>query len=270
MFKFWLPLFTLCFIVSCDTKEQKQDENKLNEISQDTLNTETAGQEEITDPEATEIWDPEPAVVTFNEQGVPSDAIVLFNGENLDAWKSTTDTTKAASWIINNDGSFTVKPKSGDIETKQSFGDIQLHIEWRAPQEVSGESQGRGNSGIFFQKRYEVQVLDSYDNRTYSNGQATAIYKQSIPLVNATKAPSEWQTYDIIYHEPKFDSAGEKTKSGTFTVLHNGVVTQDHVELQGTTEYIGNPKNSAHGEAPLKLQDHGNLVSYRNIWVREL
>ncbi len=270
MFKFWLPLFALCFVVSCDMKEQNQDKNQVNETEQDSTITEDTEEGEITEPEATEVWDPEPAVITFNEKGAPSDAIVLFNGENLDAWKSTTDTTKAASWTVNKDGSFTVRPKSGDIETKQSFGDIQLHIEWRAPQEITGESQGRGNSGIFFQKRYEVQVLDSYDNRTYSNGQATAIYKQSIPLVNATKAPSEWQTYDIIYHEPKFNDDGKKVKSGTFTVLHNGVVTQDHVELQGTTEYIGKPKNTVHGTAPLELQDHGNLVSYRNIWLREL
>lgn len=222
---------------------------------------------EITDPKATEVWEPEPVMVSFNEHNVPSDAIVLFNGGDLDAWENA---GKTAGWSINEDGSMTVKPGSGNISTKQHFGSIQLHLEWRAPQIVKGKGQGRGNSGVFFQNRYEVQILDSYQNRTYSNGQASSIYKQHIPLVNATKSPQEWQTYDIIFHEPKFDADGNKTKSGSFTIIHNGVLVQDHVEILGSSAYIGPPKYEAHGEGPIILQDHGNLVQFRNIWLRKL
>ncbi|WP_416446016.1 DUF1080 domain-containing protein [Leeuwenhoekiella sp. A16] len=269
MIRNFIPLVALGLLVSCnDMNKESSEDSEMQTTATDSVSTQP--EEEITDPEATEFWDPEPAVVSFDKNNIPSDAIVLFNGENLDAWKSVTDTTAAAPWTINSDGSFTVKAQSGDIETKESFGDMQLHIEWRAPQEVVGESQGRGNSGIFLQKKYEVQVLDSYDNRTYSNGQASSIYKQSVPLVNATKPTSEWQTYDIIYHQPHFDGDGNKTQAATVTVIHNGVVTQDHTEIQGTTEYIGHPKNIPHGEAPIELQDHGNPVSYRNIWVRKL
>ena len=226
-------------------------------------------QKEITDPKATEIWEPEPKAVTFNENNVPSDAIVLFDGMHLDQWISSKDST-AAAWTINADKTMTVKPGTGDIQTKQNFGSVQLHLEWSAPDIIESKGQGRGNSGIFFQNLYEVQILDSYQNRTYSNGQATAIYKQHIPLVNATKAPDQWQTYDIIFHAPEFDAEGNKIKSGTFTVIHNGVLVQDHVEILGTTEYIGPPKNPAHGKGPIKLQDHSNPVQYRNIWVRKL
>ncbi len=226
-------------------------------------------QKEITDPKATEIWEPEPKAVTFNENNVPSDAIVLFDGTHLDQWISSKDST-AAAWTINADKTMTVKPGTGDIQTKQNFGSVQLHLEWSAPDIIKSKGQGRGNSGIFFQNLYEVQILDSYQNRTYSNGQATAIYKQHIPLVNATKAPDQWQTYDIIFHAPEFDAEGNKIKSGTFTVIHNGVLVQDHVEILGTTEYIGPPKNPAHGKGPIKLQDHSNPVQYRNIWVRKL
>ena len=144
----------------------------------------------------------------------------------------------------------------------------RLHIEWRAPAVVESEGQGRGNSGVFFQMEYEVQVLDNYQNRTYSNGQAGSIYKQHMPLVNACKAPGEWQVYDIVFTAPKFNKDGIKVSSGYLTVIHNGVLIQNHAEIKGTTEYIGQPKNIAHGKAPLKLQDHGNPVSYRNIWVR--
>ncbi|HMP32572.1 MAG TPA: DUF1080 domain-containing protein, partial [Saprospiraceae bacterium] len=173
-------------------------------------------------------------------------------------------------WTLNSDGSMTVLPKSGDIRTKESFGSFQLHIEWRTPSEVKGEGQGRGNSGIFLQDKYEVQVLDSYDNVTYSNGQASSIYKQSIPLVNACKAPGEWQTYDIIYKAPKFDKSGKKIASAYVTVIQNGIITQNNYKIKGTTPYIGWPKNPPHGDGPLKLQDHGDLVSYRNIWLRKL
>lgn len=242
---------------------------------EDTATTTTADdkpQEEITDPKLTEVWEPVPAKVNINNKGVPSDAIVLFDGTNLDQWENAYEPGKPANWIINEDGSMTVRDKSGNIATKQNFGSMQLHIEWSNPAEPRGNDQARGNSGVFFQKLYEVQVLDNYDNPTYVNGMVSSVYKQHIPLVNASNPSGEWQTYDIIFHEPKFNAAGEKIKSGTFTVLFNGVLVQDHVEIFGTSEYIGPPKNPAHGKGPLMLQDHqdNSGVKYRNIWVREL
>jgi hypothetical protein len=226
---------------------------------------------QITDPKATEVWAPEARTVTpATEPGLPpSDALVLFDGKNLDAWKSVKDSTKTAAWTIQ-DGAMTVAPGSGDIQTRRQFGDMQLHLEFRAPVVVKGEGQGRGNSGLFLQERYEVQILDSYQNRTYSNGQAGAIYKQSIPLVNACRKPGEWQTYDILYAAPRFNADGIQVSPGRVTVLHNGIVIQWNTEIKGTTEYIGLPKIQAHGKGAIRLQDHGDLVSYRNIWIREL
>ncbi len=223
---------------------------------------------QTTDPKDTEVWEPEPRVVA-TDTSIPSDAIILFDGTNLEAWESANANKGGAKWTIKEDAMF-VAPGTGDIKTKQTFGDIQLHIEFRTPKRVESEGQGRGNSGVFLQERYEVQVLDSYQNRTYSNGQAGSIYKQYLPLVNAARGPGEWQTYDIIFTAPRFNKDGIKIASGYLTVIHNGVLIQNHVEIQGTTEYIGMPKNNAHGKASIKLQDHGNLVSYRNIWVREL
>jgi hypothetical protein len=224
---------------------------------------------QITDPKATEVWTPEPRVVTPGDGAQPpSDAIVLFDGKQLKEWQSAKDST-AAKWDISNDA-MTVKPGAGDIITKRSFGDMQLHIEFATPEVVLGEGQGRGNSGIFLQNRYEVQVLDCFQNRTYSNGQTGAIYKQSIPLVNACRKPGAWQTYEILYTAPRFNQDGIQVATGYVTVIHNGVLIQNHVAIKGTTEYIGLPKNDAHGKGPIKLQDHGNLVRYRNIWVREL
>ena len=225
---------------------------------------------QITDPKATEVWSPKPPVVTPGEgTKPPSDAIVLFDGKNLNEFITAKDSS-AAAWTINKDGSMTVAPSKGDIQTKQSFGSCQLHVEYRAPEVVKGEGQGRGNSGIFLQSRYEVQVLDCYGNTTYSNGQTGSIYKQSIPLANACRKPGEWNTYDIIYTAPQFNKDGIKTASAFVTVIHNGVLLQNHTEIKGTTEYIGLPKNEAHGDLPIKLQDHGDLVSYRNIWLRKL
>lgn len=225
---------------------------------------------QITDPKATEVWQPEPRVVTPGEGAMPpSDAIVLLGQNGLSEWQSGKD-SGPAGWNVNADGSITVKPGAGDIATKRTFGDCQLHIEFREPTAITGEGQGRGNSGIFLQSRYEVQVLDCYQNRTYSNGQTAAIYKQSIPLVNACRKPGEWQTYDILFTAPRFNSDSILVAPGHITVLHNGIVVQLNTEIKGTTEYIGLPKNIAHGKAPLRLQDHGNLVSYRNIWIREL
>ena len=232
------------------------------------------GQEkkDFTNPGATEIWEPVPIKVNTFNTNAPSDAIILFDGSNLNHWVSIKDSVKAANWILNDDASMTVRNKAGDIFTKQSFGSIQLHIEWKNPKKPRADGQNRGNSGVFLQSRYEVQILDTFDNRTYSNGQTGSIYKQQIPLVNASNPSGEWQTYDIIYHAPEFDSIGRKTKSATITVLHNGVLIQDNVNIYGTTEYIGIPKNDPHGKAPLRLQDHqdNSGVSFRNIWVREL
>jgi hypothetical protein len=225
--------------------------------------------QEITDPKATEVWEPEPKVVTPGSSTAmpPSDAIVLFDGKDLTNW--TDAKGNASKWIVK-DGVMTVQAGNGNIKTKQIFGDIQLHIEWRTPAKVEGDGQGRGNSGIFLQERYELQVLDSYKNRTYSNGQAGSIYKQTPPLVNASKGPGEWQTYDVIYLAPKFNTDGSLQTAGRITVLHNGVLIQNNTEIQGTTEYIGKPKVVAHGNGSIILQDHGNPTSYRNIWVREL
>ncbi len=220
-------------------------------------------------PESTELWEPVPPIVTpGTSTSAPSDAIILFDGTNLNEWTNLKGNT--AGWTVA-DGAVTVKAGSGDIITKRGFGDCQLHIEWRTPAEVKGESQGRGNSGIFLQSMYELQVLDSYENKTYVNGQAGSIYKQSIPLVNACRKPGEWQTYDIIYTAPRFNDKGRVVIPGRISVLHNGVLIQNNTEIRGTTEYIGSPKPVAHEmKLPLKLQDHGNPVSYRNIWIREL
>jgi len=197
----------------------------------------------------------------------PSDAIVLFDGKDLSQWNG--DRNGPAKWEIKN-GVATVNG-TGSISTKQEFGDCQLHVEWATPEKVEGEGQGRGNSGILLQGRYEVQVLDSYINKTYYHGQAGAIYKQYAPLVNACRKPGEWQSYDIIFHAPRFDADGKLEKPGTVTVLQNGVLVQDNVETKGSTGPTGAPKYRAH---PLKqslvLQDHHNPVRYRNIWIREL
>lgn len=208
------------------------------------------------------VW-PEPKVVTPGEgTAPPSDAIVLFDGTNLDAWKGG-DKWKIADGIATVGG--------GSIETKQKFGDMQLHIEWASPAVVKGNGQGRGNSGVYIMGKYEVQILDSYENKTYFDGQAGSIYKQHPPLVNATRKPGEWQAYDIIFHAPKFADDGKVAKPATITVLHNGVLVQDHFELEGGTSYIEAPKYTKHPEKlPISLQDHGNPTRFRNIWVREL
>ncbi|HVS66893.1 MAG TPA: DUF1080 domain-containing protein [Thermoanaerobaculia bacterium] len=227
-------------------------------------------QEPEGDPKLTEVWEPVPPVVVPGAgTAPPSDAIVLFDGSDLSAWKSSRD-GGAARWKVE-DGAFTVVAGTGPIETRQAFGDVQLHIEWRTPSEVVGEDQGRGNSGVYLMGLYELQVLDSYQNRTYPNGQAASIYKQHIPLVNASRPPGVWQSYDVIFHAPRFAADGALESPATMTVLHNGVLVQDHAVLRGPTLYIGEPEYSAHEpKRPLMLQDHGNPVSFRNAWVREL
>ncbi|WP_159019523.1 DUF1080 domain-containing protein [Algibacter sp. L3A6] len=232
----------------------------------------TEGVIEPTKPAETEVWEPKPKVVEVDEETqIPSDAIVLFNGKNFNEWESSADAS-GVEWILNPDKSMTVKNKAGDIQTKRDFGDMQLHIEWKSSEEIKGKGQSRSNSGVFIQGRYEVQVLDNNENETYVNGQVGSIYKQGIPLAKASSETGKWNVYDIIYHAPVFNEAGEKTEAGTITVLHNGVLIQDHYEIKGTTEFIGWPKNKPHGKAPIKLQDHrdNSSVSYRNIWVREL
>jgi hypothetical protein len=205
--------------------------------------------------------------------GPPSDAIVLFDGKDLSAWNNVNG--GEAKWLVK-DGIMTVVPRSGSITTKQEFGDVQLHLEWATPAEVVGEGQGRGNSGVYLMGRYEVQILDSFNNQTYFGGQAGAIYKQYAPLVNASRAPGLWQTYDIIFHAPAFDAQGGVTKRGRVTVLHNGVLVQDNVEILGATSQKGGPQPDIPdykphpAKASLLLQDHHNPVRFRNIWVRPL
>ena len=220
------------------------------------------------DPTLTEVWEPvPPKIAPGDAAGPPSDAIVVFDGSDLSAWSGRAGD---AQWTIAG-GAVTVAPGSGDIQTKRELGNVQLHIEWRSPTTVTGEGQERGNSGVFLMGRYELQVLDSYESRTYSNGQAGSIYKQHIPLVNATRAPGEWQTYDVVFMAPRFASDGAVRRPATMTVFHNGVLIHNHVTLTGSSVFIGEAAYEAHpAKQPLVLQDHSNLVSYRNIWVREL
>ena len=222
-------------------------------------------------PESTEYWEPQPRIITpgTNAGEVPSDATILFDGKNFDNWQSADG--GAVKWTLK-DGAMTVVAGAKEIRTKKEFGDFQLHIEWRSPAEVNPAktSQGRGNSGIFLQGRYELQVLDNYNNKTYANGQASSIYKQHPPLVNACRKPGEWQTYDVIYTAPRFNADGRAILPAYVTVIHNGVVTQNHTAIAGPTEYIGLPVYKPHDKGPITLQDHGDLVSFRNIWIREL
>ncbi len=201
----------------------------------------------------------------------PSDAIVLFNGENLDEWTDTKG--NPSKWVIG-DGYMESVKGAGYIQTKRVFGSCQLHVEFATPKDVQGSSQGRGNSGVFLMNTYEVQVLDSFDNVTYADGQCGALYGRAVPLANACRKPGEWQAYDIIFHRPTFKKDGTIDRKPTFTIFQNGVLIHDHVELQGGTNWQGPHKISdfhAHEDAlPIALQDHGNPVQYRNIWVREL
>ncbi len=220
-------------------------------------------------PEDTEIWHPIPPIVDVPViWGPPSDAIILFNGAHMNNWQHK-DGSKS-KWI-KRDGQMIVRPGTGNLYTKQSFSSIQLHMEWKTPVVIDGEGQGRGNSGIFFQNRYELQILDSYKNITYSNGQAASIYKQYIPTVNASKKPGDWQYYDVIFIAPIFDEDKNLTRQARMTIFHNGVLVHNNVILQGTTVYDGQPKYEYHpAEQPLMIQDHNNPISFRNIWIRKL
>ncbi len=227
-------------------------------------------------PDMSEFWLPQPEIVTpgdiVSDEAVPapSDALVLFDGKDLSEWKSSNE--GEAKWIVA-DGVFTVKKGTGDIETKKHFNDFQLHLEWKVPASITGRGQARGNSGVFLQGMYELQVLDNYGNKTYANGQAGSLYKQSAPLVNAMKKPGEWNVYDIIYKAPIFKSDGTYRSYPFVTVIHNGVIVQNHTRINGTTPYVGFPQVEQHGAGPIKLQDHGDpskAISYRNFWIREL
>lgn len=215
---------------------------------------------------------PVPEVVTPGiavSQSPPSDAIVLFNGATLSKW--TQGEGKPAKWRVT-DGAFEVVPNTGALTTRDSFGDVQLHIEWMAPSPAKGTDQDRGNSGVFFGGgRYEVQVLDSYKNVTYADGQAASLYGQFPPLVNASRPPGQWQSYDIVYHRPHFNAAGKLLTAARFTVLHNGVLVQDNMELVGPTANQRRPPYEAHEDRlPISLQDHGHPVRFRNVWLRNL
>ena len=229
-------------------------------------------QDQRGDPKLTEIWNPVPKIISPGKTAADpsSDAIVLFRDKKDTVnWVSNKD-GKPFNWKAE-DNSFTVVPFSGDLRTKRAFGDCQLHIEWRTPAEVKDSGQGRGNSGIFLMSRYELQVLDSYDNITYSNGQAGSIYKQHMPIVNVCRPPGEWQTYDIIFTAPQFYDDGSLKSAARITVFQNGILIQNNVELWGPIQFIGVPKYEKHAaKEPLLLQDHHNFVSYRNIWIREL
>lgn len=229
--------------------------------------------------ETDESKEPQPPVVTPGTisggalvGAAPSDAVVLFDGTEASLANWTDTKGNPTKWKLV-DGALESVKKAGYIQTRKSFGSCQLHVEWASPATVKGKSQGRGNSGVFLMG-YEVQVLDSYNNKTYPDGQAGALYGRNKPLVNASLPSGEWQSYDIIFHRPIFDEAGKLERKATFTVLHNGVLVQDHVFLSGSTSWRGSHAvwpYAAHADAlPLQLQDHGNPVRYRNIWIRPL
>ena len=238
-----------------------------------------ASAQEKAKPEDTEIYTPVPPVVTPGAHvgEAPSDAIVLFDGKNLDEWVQNNDGSPA-KWDVK-DGILTVNKNYGNIETKKKFTNYQLHIEWREPSDLEGEGQARGNSGVFLASigkgdaGYELQVLDSYKNKTYTNGMAGSLYKQAVPLANPARPDGEWQAYDIIWTAPTFNDDGSLKTPAYATVFFNGVLVENHFELKGPTLYIGKPQYKAHGASPIKLQAHGDKskpLSFRNIWVREL
>lgn len=252
------------------TKQEKNDKGEMEDVLYMTIDGIMVHEE---DPN---IVTPPPVVTpgmdsTKDAPGTaPSDAIVLFDGKDLSNWTSTKgDETK---WILK-DGTMSPTEDSGMIRSKQEFGSCQLHVEWASPKEVHGDGQGRGNSGVFLMGKYEIQVLDSYENKTYFDGQAGALYGRHKPLVNACRKPGEWQSYDIIFHRPVFEGK-EVKKPATFTVFHNGVLIHDHVKLSGGTDWRGPHAISEyepHGDkGPIMFQDHGNPVVFRNVWIREL
>jgi hypothetical protein len=237
--------------------------------------------QQIAKPEDTEVWAPVPKAIAPGKTNseAPSDAVVLFDGKNLDQWVSVDNRNAPAAWTVAG-GVLTVNKAAGNIETKRSFGNYQLHLEWRVPANISGAGQLRGNSGVFLASLgkgdlgYELQILDAYQNQTYVNGMAGSIYKQAVPLANPARKPGEWQTYDVVWTAPIFAAGGALLTPARATVFFNGVLVQNNVALSGPTVYIGKPAyQQPHGPAPIKLQAHGDKsepLSFRNIWVREL
>jgi hypothetical protein len=262
----------------CHGQEQRQQPTATRQ------QTTTAGQSQRVPEDSTirmthfqtEIWNPEiPMVQPAAKIGdPPADAIILFDGTDINKeWEEASRAGgKPATWIIK-DGAMVSVKGSGSLKTKRVFNDFQLHVEWKTPSEITGSSQGRGNSGVYLQDLYEVQILDSWHNRTYRNGQAGAFYKQYAPLVNASRKPGEWQTYDIVYTAPLFgkDSTTYFTPPRA-TVFHNGILIQNNVALRGPTTFVGIPEYliRKHGAGSIQLQQHGNPVAFRNIWIREL
>jgi hypothetical protein len=231
-------------------------------------------------PQDTEVWNPVPLKVSPAkiQGGAPSDAVVLFDGKDLNQWVNSADTASAKKWELSA-GVITVDKTTGDIQTKAKFMDFQLHIEYLIPENITGSDQARGNSGIFLAALpwgaggYELQVLDNYTNKTYVNGQAGSLYKQSPPLVNACLQPGQWQTYEVIWTAPRFNPDGSLQSAAVATVFHNGILVQNATVLKGDTPYIGKPEYRQHGASPIKLQSHGDKsepISYRNIWLRKL
>ncbi len=219
----------------------------------------------------TEIWEPVPVKIkAYDFSRAPSDAIILFDGKDLSNWV-TQYSNETPKWKINGDGSMTVVNGTGGIKTKKSFGSVQLHIEWKTSKALKDKKpQYNSNSGVFLQEKYELQVLDSYENPTFVNGQAGSIYKQYAPLVNSSKKPGEWQSYDIIFNAPVFKK-NQLIRPAFFTVFQNGVLIQNHVEVKGATTNVGLPQYNSHGNLPLVLQDHPSLaISFRNIWIRKI
>lgn len=264
LFLVTLLFANIVFAQTADSLQRKHIQDSLNDIK----------------AHETEYYTPVPPVVTPGSTygQPPSDAIILFDGKNLDEWVSAKDSTKPAKWIVD-DGVITVNKKEGDIQTKRTFTDYQLHIEYRIPSNITGSGQARGNSGIFLAALpwgaggYELQVLDNYNNTTYVNGQVGSMYKQAVPLANACRKPGEWQTYDVVWTAPRFNDHRILQSPARVTVFHNGVLVQNNTTLLGDTPYIGQPSYHVHGAAPIKLQAHGDKsepISYRNIWVRVL
>jgi len=248
-------------------------------VSSGTYSMDASSQDAAAKPEETEQWEPIPPTVSpgINASAAPSDAIVLFDGRNLDQWVMTDDRSPAR-WRVEN-GTMVVDKTVGNIETKRLFKDYQLHLEYRIPANITGKGQARGNSGLFLastgpdDRGYEIQILDSWENSTYVNGQAASVYKQSAPLVNASRKPGEWQSYDVVWTAPVFQSDGTLETPGAVTVFHNGVLVQNHFRLLGETVYIGKPVYQKYDRAAIKLQSHHDPsapISFRNIWVREL
>jgi hypothetical protein len=278
----FLSLAALILAAGCQNQQNQSVGNaSKNQTSKDTTQFQIGIPPEnaTMTHEQTEFYTPVPPVVTpgATNSAPPEGAVVLFGGKDLDSWVSANDTTKPAAWTVA-DNSFTVKPGAGNIQTRQRFEDYQLHLEWREPVEDTTKHTGQdyGNSGLFLASLgkgdagYELQILDSYKSKTYSNGQCGSLYKQYPPLVNACRPPGQWQTYDVVWHAPRFNADSSLKSPATVTAFQNGILIQDHTVLKGVTLFVGHPYYLKHGPSPIKLQDHHHLVSYRNIWIRPL